>query len=287
MLEWMHDEESLQFFRFDTVHTTEEQADRFIANSFTDEERHYAVVNDHDEYLGTISLKKIDLQKKSAEYAVVFRKSERGTGAAEYATHEILRIAFYEIGLEEVYLHVIEDNLRAVRFYEKFGFQRCTGKDQIMTATGEKTICWFRFRKKDYLNCPSCRRFVFDVHGDERGQLVVVEGGKDIPFEIQRMFYIYGTAPGVSRGNHANRRSEFLLVCLNGSAVIDIDDGQNKDTVVLKDKNEALYMPCMVWKEMRDFSDDAVLLVMSSEKYDADEYIRDYDQFIKEVNVRE
>lgn len=288
MLEWMHDEESLEFFRFDTVNTTEEQACLFVDNSFSITDRHYAIVDDADIYLGTISLKNIDLDKKSAEYAIVLRKNARGTGVAQFATKELLGIAFNEIGLRVIYLNVFVENRRAVSFYEKMGFRDMHKIDDIVTAAGEKRqIRWYYFLKENYLKCKKCRRLFFDVHGDNRGRLIAVESGKDIPFIIKRMFYIYGTEENVIRGCHANKKSSFLFICMNGSVKIDIDDGENKDSILLKEKNEALYLPPMTWKEMYDFSDDAVLLVLSDEFYDSYEYIRDYDEFINEVKVSE
>lgn len=288
MLEWMHDEESLEFFRFDTVHTTEEQACLFVDGSFSVTDRHYAIVDDDDSYLGTISLKNINLDKKSAEYAIVLRKSARGTGVAQCATKELLGIAFHEIGLTVVYLNVYVENLRAVNFYRKMGFQDLHKTDEVITASGEKKqINWYFFPEENYLTCRGCRRLAFDVHGDERGRLIAVESGRDIPFHMKRLFYIYGTEEDVARGCHANRKSSFLFICMSGSVRIDIDDGENKDSILMKEKNNALYLPPMTWKRMYDFSDDAVLLVLSDEFYDSNEYIQDYDEFINEVKVSE
>ena len=120
--------------------------------------------------------------------------------------------------------------------------------------------------------------------GDERGKLVVVEGGKDIPFEIARAFYIYGSDSTVVRGKHANRNSEFVLVNVAGKSKVMITDGSKKDIVELNKPMEAVYIPKMIWKEMYDFSNDCVLMVISDKLYDVDEYIRDYDAFVYEVS---
>ena len=126
MLEWMHSEETKAIFQKDMSSMTEEDVLSFIKCSAEDTISkgfvHYAVVNDEDEYLGTISLKDIDQVNKCAEYAVSFRKCAQGTGAASYATSEILRIAFEEIGLHRVFLNVLTTNLRANAFYKKMGF---------------------------------------------------------------------------------------------------------------------------------------------------------------------
>ncbi len=285
MLEWMHDEESLQYFRFDTVHMTEEKAAAFIENSQTEENRHYAVAGDADEYLGTISLKQIDRDSGSAEYAVVLRKCARGNGTAADAADALMRLAFGELGLNRIYLNVYRDNARAIRFYEKLGFVRFGETERIRDAAGEeKELIWYEFRKEDFVDSRFCYLCSFAERGDARGQLVALEGGMDVPFEIRRLFYIYGTEENIARGNHANRKSSFLFVCLNGSVKIELDDGSRRDTVVLEQKNRALVMPAMIWKRMYDFSRDAVLLVLSDAHYDAEEYIKDYEEFIREIN---
>ena len=124
----------------------------------------------------------------------------------------------------------------------------------------------------------------FQELGDPRGHLVVAESNKEVPFLIQRIFYIYGTKDGVVRGQHANRASEFMLINLQGSVKIVIDDGRQKDTVILNKAHQGVYLDKMVWKDMCEFSSDSILLVLSSMSYDASEYIRDYDEFVREVN---
>ena len=124
----------------------------------------------------------------------------------------------------------------------------------------------------------------FQELGDPRGHLVVAESNKEVPCLIQRIFYIYGTKDGVVRGQHANRESEFMLINLQGSVKIVIDDGRQKDTVILNKAHQGVYLDKMVWKDMCEFSSDSILLVLSSMPYDASEYIRDYDEFVREVN---
>ena len=124
----------------------------------------------------------------------------------------------------------------------------------------------------------------FQGLGDPRGHLVVAESNKEVPFLIQRIFYIYGTKDGVVRGQHANRESEFMLINLQGSVKIVIDDGRQKDTVILNKAHLGVYLDKMVWKDMCEFSSDSILLVLSSMSYDASEYIRNYDEFVREVN---
>lgn len=119
--------------------------------------------------------------------------------------------------------------------------------------------------------------------GDERGKLVVLEGERDIPFAIQRVFYIYGSDPEVIRGRHANRVSEFVLVNVAGQSKVRVTDGQREEIVALTRPMQGIYLPRMVWKDMYDFSPDSVLLVLASTHYDAAEYIRDYDSYLRIV----
>ena len=119
--------------------------------------------------------------------------------------------------------------------------------------------------------------------GDERVKLVVVEGAMDIPFEIKRVFYIYGSDSQVIRGQHANRDSEFVLINVSGSSKVRVDNGFEEEVIELNRPRMGLYLPTMVWKDMYDFSEDSVLLVLANTHYDGNEYIRDYDEYLKEV----
>ena len=119
--------------------------------------------------------------------------------------------------------------------------------------------------------------------GDERGKLVVVEGAMDIPFEIKRVFYIYGSDSSVIRGQHANRDSEFVLINVSGSSKVRVDNGFEEEIIELNRPRMGLYLPTMVWKDMYDFSEDSVLLVLANTHYDGNEYIRDYYEYLKEV----
>lgn len=125
----------------------------------------------------------------------------------------------------------------------------------------------------------------FSEKGDERGHLVIVEGGKDIPFDIKRIFYIYGSDSDVVRGQHANRKTEFVLINVSGTSKVKVMDGKGNEIVYsLNRPHTGVYLPTMVWKDMYDFSEDSVLLCLASEHYDPEEYIRDYDEFLKIVN---
>ena len=108
----------------------------------------------------------------------------------------------------------------------------------------------------------------------------------DIPFEIKRVFYIYGSDSSVIRGQHANRDSEFVLINVSGSSKVRVDNGFEEEIIELNRPRMGLYIPTMVWKDMYDFSADSVLLVLPTTHYAGGEYIRDYDEYPKEVGGR-
>lgn len=127
-------------------------------------------------------------------------------------------------------------------------------------------------------------KYSFQQHGDERGQLVALEEHIDIPFKIKRVYYMYDTGKGVRRGYHAHRALEQILICIHGSCKILMDDGKEKEIVTLDKPYEGLYIANNIWREMFDFSEDAVLMVLASELYDESDYIRNYDEFCAMVN---
>ncbi len=127
-------------------------------------------------------------------------------------------------------------------------------------------------------------KYEFQSHGDDRGQLIALEACKDIPFEIRRVYYIFDTKQGVRRGFHAHKNLEQILICVHGSCKILLDNGAEKQVVVLDKNNEGLYIANNMWREMFDFSPDAVLLVLASQPYDESDYIRDYKAFLEFVN---
>ncbi len=126
-------------------------------------------------------------------------------------------------------------------------------------------------------------KYIFDQHGDDRGLLIVLEGNKDIPFDIKRVYYIYDTKKGIRRGFHAHKNLQQILICIHGSCKIELDNGNEKKIISLEKPYEGLYVPGNMWREMYDFSQDAVLVVLASEVYKEEDYIRDYDVFLQMV----
>ncbi|MBQ6812122.1 MAG: WxcM-like domain-containing protein [Agathobacter sp.] len=129
-------------------------------------------------------------------------------------------------------------------------------------------------------------KYAFQQHGDHRGQLVALEEGKEIPFQVKRVYYMYDTVEGVRRGYHAHKCLEQILICVHGSCKILLDNGKETAVVNLDTPYEGLYISNDMWREMYDFSPDAVLMVLASELYDEADYIRNYDEFLKFVEEK-
>lgn len=122
-----------------------------------------------------------------------------------------------------------------------------------------------------------------NVFGDERGKLVSLEGGKNIPFDIKRVYYIYDTLPEQDRGMHAHKELEQVIVAMDGACTFVLDDGKNREEVVLNRPDTGLYIGKNMWREMKNFSYGCKLMVLASTHYDENEYIRDYDEFLRNV----
>lgn len=150
MLEWMHSKNVVEMLAQNFEDKTIDDCKQFIKNANEDESifLHRAICNDEDEYLGTVSLKHINMQDRNAEYAISMREKAMGTGASMYGTKEILKYAFEELQLEKVYLNVISENIRAKKFYAKVGFQyEGTAKRHIMIQERLRDLEWYAFYK--------------------------------------------------------------------------------------------------------------------------------------------
>lgn len=118
-------------------------------------------------------------------------------------------------------------------------------------------------------------------YSDARGGLVALEESKEVPFTIRRIYFIYATQPGVQRGFHAHKALTQLVVPVAGSCTFVLDDGAERTEVVLDNPARALLVESMMWREMREFSADCVLMVLASALYDEADYVRDYAQFLE------
>ena len=122
------------------------------------------------------------------------------------------------------------------------------------------------------------------VFGDERGKLISLEGNKNVPFDIKRVYYIYDTHPDCERGKHAHKNLEQIIVAIDGACQFVLDDGKTKEYVWLNRPDKGLYIGKNMWREMKHFSYGCKLMVLASSHYDENEYIRDYEEFLKKLN---
>lgn len=123
----------------------------------------------------------------------------------------------------------------------------------------------------------------FKAIGDARGWLTPLEVGNELPFEVKRVYFIYGTQPEIDRGFHAHADLEQVAVCVAGSCHFVLDDGEERKTIELNQPNTGLYLGPMIWREMTQFSSDCVLVVFANKLYDPNDYIRCHDEFVERV----
>ena len=131
----------------------------------------------------------------------------------------------------------------------------------------------------------TCQLIDFTIMGDDRGSLIALEEKHNAPFDIKRVYYIFGTKENVRRGYHAHKDLKQIAICVSGSCMFHLDDGTEQQEILLNTPDQGLLIEGLVWREMYDFSPNCILLVMASEHYDATDYIRDYDDFMKEIDV--
>ncbi len=123
----------------------------------------------------------------------------------------------------------------------------------------------------------------FQTLGDERGSLIAIEKGYNVPFDIKRVYYIFDTKKGVQRGFHAHKNLEQIAIAVKGSCSFVLDDGNQREEKILDNPNQGLYIEGLIWREMKNFSEDCVLVVLASEHYDESDYIRDYNKFLEVI----
>lgn len=130
---------------------------------------------------------------------------------------------------------------------------------------------------------PRVNQIDLKIIGDERGKLIALEGRRDLNFDIKRAYYIFDTKPGVVRGLHAHKKLQQLAICVTGQCRMVLDDGKKREDFWLHSPHQGLLINSMIWREMHDFSENCVLLVLADALYDENDYIRDYEVFLKEA----
>lgn len=123
----------------------------------------------------------------------------------------------------------------------------------------------------------------FKTLGDDRGSLIAIEEGYNAPFDIKRVYYIFDTKKEVERGFHAHINLKQIAISVKGTCTFVLDNGKNREEIKLDNPNKGLFIEGLIWREMKNFSSDCVLVVLASEHYDESDYIRNYDKFLKEV----
>ena len=135
-------------------------------------------------------------------------------------------------------------------------------------------------QERDGLGVERCELVDLPVVHDARGNLTFIEGGRHIPFDIARTYYLYDVPGGAERGGHAHRTLHQLVIAMSGSFDLVLHDGQNRDRCHLNRSYRGLYLPPMIWREIDNFSSGSVCLVLASARFDEADYIRDFDEFL-------
>lgn len=295
MLEWMHDKNITHDLAADFDSKGNEDVKKFIELSTSiSHDLHLAIASDADEYMGTVSLKNINKNAGNAEFAIIIRRSAMGKGYSWYGMNEILKIAFENLELNCVYWCVSSKNKRATRFYEKHGFHEAfdISNNILDRYHGIDDLKWYSVLKgDDYQNNGAARGRIAGckiigiktIPTIDAGELSFFESIHDTPFEIKRIYYISKVPEGVRRGYHAHKKLRQLLFCPYGKIQLTLDDGKEKEDIILSDPSIGVIIDHPVWREMLWLEKDSVLCVAASDYYDAGDYIRDYKQFEKYI----
>lgn len=293
MLEWMHDDDVTEYLNTDFSMFVLEDCIKFIEYSTEKSQNaHYAIVSDDDEYMGTVSLKNIDLQTSSAEFAITVRRSAMGKGYSWYGMTKILEIGFEKYNLESIYWCVLKENKRAVSFYDKHHFHEALDIPSTIKKRyeGIGNLKWYSVLVgDDYKETAQNRKKIAGckviniktIPTVNTGELSFFEADHDIPFEIKRLYYISKVPEGKRRGYHAHKNLKQLLFCPYGKIQLILDDGKMREEVTLSDPSVGIIIDHPVWREMIWLQKNSVLCVAASEYYQVEDYIRDYEEFRK------
>lgn len=287
MLEWMHDKRVVENLKADFASKTLSDCEDFIRASWEDKRNiHLAIVSDTDEYMGTVSLKYIE--NETAEFAITVRAEAMRKGYAWYGMETIIEKAFDEYGLESVYWCVSRANERAVRFYDKHNFHEALDipAHVLVRYSGMDNLKWYSVLKGDDFTTrdavSGCKVIhIKTIPTVNAGELSFFETTHDIPFDIKRIYYISKVPEGVRRGFHAHKELKQLLFCPYGRIQLILENTNGREEIELFDPSIGVIIDQPTWREMLWLQKDSVLCVAASDFYTVEDYIRDYDEFLK------
>lgn len=293
MLEWMHDESIVKDLSTNFVSKTIDDCYRFIESSLSDSDNiHLAVVSDSDEYMGTVSLKRVDRIRKRAEFAITVRKKAMGHGYSWFGMNEIIKLGFNQENLDSIYWCVSKNNARACKFYDKHGFNTMLDIDEEILSHYQNldNLKWYIIKKEDNLldivfredNLAKIIK-IKTIGTENAGQLSFVESTSDIPFEIKRIYYITKVDEGVRRGFHAHKELKQLLFCPFGKINLLLDDGRKKEEILLDNPSIGILIEKPIWREMLWIEKNSVLCVLASDFFTESDYIRNYLDFLNYI----
>lgn len=287
MLEWMHDASVIEKLRGKFREKTISDCESFIcAAENKTQDIHLAIVSDEDEYMGTVSLKNIDRENGSAEFAIAVRQKAMGRGYSWFGMEEIIEKAFKEYGLETVYWCVSRKNKRAVRFYDKHNFHEIVDVPLSILERyeGVDDLKWYSVLKGDVLDgrkeVAGCKVIhIKTIPTVDAGELSFFEAAHDIPFEIKRIYYISKVPEGMRRGFHAHKKLKQLLFCPYGRIQLILENKHGREEIELSDPSIGIVIDKPTWREMLWLQKNSVLCVAASDFYETEDYIRDYSEF--------
>ena len=292
MYEWTQTSDIISGLHQDYSKYSLDDAKEFIKDAkWKMDERHFAIVSDENEYMGTVSLRHIDQKLGIAEFAIVVRKKAMSKGYAWFGMLEALGLAFNKPSLERVYWRVKKNNTRAIHFFRNHGFNMLDEdipSEILERHSNERDLVWFAVLKgDDYQNTPFARGKVAGckvvriktIPTIDAGELSFFEENKDIEFDIKRIYYISKVPEGVRRGFHAHKKLKQLLFCPYGKVQLVLENKDSREEITLSDPSIGIVIENPTWREMLWMKKDSVLVVAASDYYKSDDYIRDYDAF--------
>ena len=286
MLEWMHDPDVTSLLNGRFAEKTLTDAENFISSSQDEHNIHLAIASDADEYMGTVSLKHIDRENQSAEFAIAMRSAAHGKGYAWAGMKAILEKGFSELGLESIYWCVGRNNARAIRFYDKHNFHEAVDIIPSVLAryNDNRDYKWYTAFKGDILesrdNVAGCRIIhIKTIPTIDAGELSFFEADHDIGFGIKRIYYISKVPEGVRRGFHAHKTLKQILFCPYGRIQLILENKDVREEIELSDPSIAVVIDKPTWREMLWLQKDSVLCVGASDYYNVEDYIRNYNEF--------